>query len=216
VKRPTRIQRQRTSGWVLPIGSVAVDHSSRWANPFTVDEILAEGAASTAGEARAVAVHRFGRWLDGAGEDEHETRSGPNVSRAWMRAHLEDLLGKVLVCTCPVDELPCHADELARRAAERGVYSERAQLVAWISTHYKTVASVDAAEPMCPDVVYFSTAAGQLSWHLDAGDFRRHFDHLSRVPPDDPDAIWDQHETSEKYARIRQLRQHRAGSEPCT
>jgi hypothetical protein len=77
-----------------------------------------------------------------------------------MHEHLEDLAGRVLVCTCPVDELPCHADELARRAAERGGYAERAQLVAWIATHYKTVVSIDETEPMCPAVIYLKTPVG--------------------------------------------------------
>jgi hypothetical protein len=181
-----------------------VDRSSRWGNPFTVEDILADGAATSTGEARAVAVHRFGRWLDGAGPNDYNIRPGRSVSRAWIHDHLKDLAGKVLVCTCPVDELPCHADELARRAAERAVYAERAQLVAYVSSRYSADLSTDPAEPMCPGIVYVRTPAGQLSWHVAAADLQ-YFEDVDVATPDDPAVRWDGHSTEEKYARLRRL-----------
>ncbi|MFI5736115.1 DUF4326 domain-containing protein [Kribbella sp. NPDC051587] len=205
MKRPTRIQQRPTPGWATPEGSVMVDRSSRWGNPFRTDDLLGEGAASTQAEARTVAVHRFGRWLDGEGPDEYAVGTHRSVSRSWMRAHLEELIGKVLVCTCPMDEFPCHADELARRAAERAVYVERAQLVAYMAAGHEAVLSVDSEEPACPDVIYVPTLEGQLSWHLEAVDVERHFDHVPHVSPDDPAAAWDRHDTPEKYRRVARL-----------
>ncbi len=178
MKRAARVQRRRSPGWRAPEGSVIVDRSSRWGNPFTVEDVLAEGKVQTSGEARAVAVHRFSTWLDGSGPDEHELRPSRAVSRSWMLQHLETLAGLTLVCTCPVDdELPCHADELARRAAERVVYAERAQLVANFAARYDAAVSTDPAEPLCPAVVYVRTPAGQLSWHIADLDLRC-FEHV--------------------------------------
>lgn len=81
--------------------------AARWGNPFTVEDILAEGTVQTTGEARAVAVHRFCRWLDGVGPDEHELRRGRTVSRSWMLEHLE-----ALASADRTDNDPIQHDEL--------------------------------------------------------------------------------------------------------
>jgi hypothetical protein len=189
----------------LPAGAVIVDRTSNWGNPFTIKDILAEGVAATEGEARAIAVRRYADWLDGNGPAEYPLTPKRSVSRAWVLAHLEELAGKVLACTCPVDELPCHRDELARRAAERAVYAERAQLVAFVAACFRAGRAIDPGEPMCPDVVYVETPQGQLSWHLAAVDVARFFGHVDLVDGNHEPGRWDGHSTTEKYFRLRQL-----------
>ncbi|MFD7161259.1 DUF4326 domain-containing protein [Kribbella sp. NPDC059898] len=213
MKRGLGIQRRRTPGWRLPDGAVIVDRTSSWGNPFTTKDILAEGVAATEGEARAIAVRRYADWLDGNGPDDHPLTPKRSVSRAWILAHLEELAGKVLACTCPVDELPCHRDELARRAAERAVYAERAQLVALVSACFWAARAVDPGEPMCPDVIYLETPQGQLSWHLAAVDVERFFRHVELVDEGHERAQWDGHSTTEKYRRISELTQQLAAKQ---
>jgi hypothetical protein len=187
---------------------VIVDRSSRFGNPFTTQQILDTGDATTLNEARTIAVRRYSDWLDGAGPDEYPTRKGRAVDRRWILAHLDDLAGRPLACTCPVDEFPCHRNELARRAAERGVYRERAQLVALLAALFSSSRSIDPGEPMCPDVVYLETEAGQLSWHLLPVDAQAFLSHVDHVGPDHPAASWDGHSTDEKYRRITELIHH--------
>ena len=98
---PRRVQRRRIRGWRKPAGSVIVDRTSRWGNPFAVgrpagplapdpDEIVAD-------RARAVALYQ--QWYYGPG-------------RAGLRAAARTaLVGHDLVCPCPVGE-PCHGEVL--------------------------------------------------------------------------------------------------------
>jgi Domain of unknown function (DUF4326) len=66
---PRRMQRRRTAGWHKPTGSVIVDRTSRWGNPFAVgrpagplapnpDEVVAD-------RARAVALYRQSSYAAG-------------------------------------------------------------------------------------------------------------------------------------------------------
>ena len=49
---PHRLQRRRTKGWWKPPGTVCVDRSSRWGNPFAVEAY-----------GREQALWLFGAWL---------------------------------------------------------------------------------------------------------------------------------------------------------
>lgn len=198
------IQARRTAGWRLPPGAVLVSRTSRWGNPFTVASILAAGDADTHGEARAVAVRRHEAWLDGEGPDTYRISTRLQVSRARVNDQIGQLAGRVLACPCPVDELPCHRDTLARRAAERGVYAERAQLIALLAAHYPAVLSSDPDDAVRADVVYVDTPAGQLSWHLAAIDVAAYFDSVQRAGLHHTQ-LWDGHSTEEKFRRIRAL-----------
>ena len=95
---PTRIQRQRRSGWRLPKGAVIVSRPTLWGNPFT--------AADHAGRGRA--VYLFRRWLGGH-------YPGAAERRTEILRRLPELHGKHLVCWCSLED-PCHADVLLEMA----------------------------------------------------------------------------------------------------
>jgi hypothetical protein len=84
-------------------------------------------------------------------------------------------------------------------AALAGAYRERAHLVAHLAAVYPSVIGVDPSEPDWP-VVYISTEAGQLSWHVAAADLPL----FSHVPRSD-EVAWDGHSTEQKYRRLDRL-----------
>ena len=101
VSSPRRLQRRRTAGWRKPAGSVIVDRTSRWGNPFAVgrpagpsapdpDEVIRD-------RARAVAL--YNEWYYAPGQ------AG---LRAAARVELPD---RDLLCPCPPEE-PCHGEVL--------------------------------------------------------------------------------------------------------
>lgn len=93
----------------------------------------------------------------------------------------------------------------------RGVYRERAHLVAHLAAlHPSVISHNDPSETDWP-VVYVHTPTGQASWHLSREDLDL-FGHVPVVPADDPRAQWDGHTTEEKYRRLAELtRQVRGG-----
>lgn len=114
---PGRIQRQRTSGWRMPLDAVYVGRPSTWGNPFPV--------ASGAGEMfpRTDSIRMFrelvvaGETWWGSGSDRHHfTRrpSGP-LHVPTVEEIRRGLAGRDLVCWCPPD-VPCHADVLLELA----------------------------------------------------------------------------------------------------
>jgi hypothetical protein len=102
----------------------------------------------------------------------------------------------------------------AARAADRAAaelaaaYRERARLISHLAHVYPAVICAnDPATPGYP-VIYFSTSAGQLSWHLAEADLDL-FDHVPVVAAGDPAApVWDGHGIAEKYARLQALGEH--------
>jgi len=109
---PVRIQLSRQKGWRMPPGTVKVDRSTKWGNPFVVGEPVNRRAAKRWGWWPLVhpdfvardgeqAVRRFGACL---GLDE--------AIHGHVRAELG---GKDLACWCRLDA-PCHADVLLRIA----------------------------------------------------------------------------------------------------
>ena len=92
---PQRVQLKRSKGWRMPPGTLKVDRTTRWGNPF--------GAAACGSAAAAVAEHR--RWMRGE-------VAAPNGAQPPSAAALREALGgRNLACWCPADG-PCHADLL--------------------------------------------------------------------------------------------------------
>jgi hypothetical protein len=85
---PERVRLRRTAGWRMPAGTVKVDRSTRWGNPWRPEDC--GGAAE--------AVARFRAWLEGG--------HGPDLT---------PLRGKRLACWC-APGAPCHADVLIELA----------------------------------------------------------------------------------------------------
>lgn len=125
---PSRIQLQRVAGWRLPPNCVKVDRATMWGNPFTVDDALEMGLATTRPEAVEVCVAYHRLWLDGNMwlRDTYSTAVGGRAyDRRDVLARLGDLAGRDLACWCPVADVdgesadgivivrsPCHADNL--------------------------------------------------------------------------------------------------------
>ncbi|HZX03866.1 DUF4326 domain-containing protein [Kribbella sp.] len=117
---PAAVRRIRgQAGWRLPTGAVIVDRTSRYGNPFTVRSILAEhktlGVSLTDVDAAAIACRRYAAWLDGAGPTRIQLNGSRWADRDWIRAHVHELVGRPLACTCPLGS-PCHRDILLARA----------------------------------------------------------------------------------------------------
>ena len=94
---PRRLPRRRTAGWRKPAGSVIVDRTSRWGNPFAVGRLPGSSAPDPDGviadQARAVALYRERYYAPG---------------QAGLRASARsELPGRDLLCPCPPEE-PCH------------------------------------------------------------------------------------------------------------
>lgn len=92
---PKRIQRKRISGWRLPENAKCVDRSTRWGNPFKVDNSI--------GMTLENCLCMYEATL--------------RVQLAKQPNFLEPLRGKDLACFCKEGE-PCHADILLRYANE--------------------------------------------------------------------------------------------------
>lgn len=114
----TVAQRRRAKGWRKPEGSVCVDRTSRWGNPFTVDAAIRFGYADEA-TARSVCVHAFADWVRGSNMGwlcyELGTVAMSDRRRAELLDHVHQLRGKTLLCWCPQPG-PCHAHVLAELA----------------------------------------------------------------------------------------------------
>lgn len=117
---PARVRLSRTKGFRLQQyapGAIVVRRPTRWGNPFTVADALADDPALTAAQARQRCAEFFDLWLDGEIE-----LSDPALAerRAWILEHIQELEGHPLACTCP-EAVPgepdwCHAVSLIRRS----------------------------------------------------------------------------------------------------
>jgi len=111
---PKRIQRRRTKGWRLPANTKCVDRSTKFGNPFTVQNCREAGYQGTDEELKRRCVEAFRVWLgpnwrenwDG-GESEHR--------RGAILASLPTLRGKDLACFCQ-EGTACHGDVLIELA----------------------------------------------------------------------------------------------------
>lgn len=98
----------------------------------------------------------------------------------------------------------------AAEAALHGAYRERARLVAYLaSQHHSVLAYNDPSDPDWP-VVYVTTPAGQMSWHISPDDVG-----LFTHAPVASNPTWDGHSTETKYERLAALtaKKSKAGDE---
>jgi hypothetical protein len=103
--RPQRIQLRRSKGWRITSGSVKVDRTTLFGNPFSIREYGHDGA---------VELHRA--WLTGTLTDKGVPPARLDElarRREMVLAALPALRGKNLACWCPLP-LPgrrgnCHA-----------------------------------------------------------------------------------------------------------
>lgn len=128
---PQRIQLSRAKGWRMPTGTIKVDRTTRWGNPWIV------GAPGQVRWHWQGATHRhpvqrdlcardtvdaFIWWLIGYSimADLRPTCADQNARPFWqhmaarrltVHAHLHMLRGHDLACWCKPDA-PCHADVL--------------------------------------------------------------------------------------------------------
>jgi len=128
----------------------------------------------------------------------------PQDIGVWeIEANGED--GQITVSTASFAEvLRKAANDLAPDPALSAAYRERARLVAFLASLFPSVLAY--ADPDEPDwaVVYISSPAGQLSWHIAPDDVEL-FAHVPKVTPDDKRAEWDGHDTPTKYERLAAL-----------
>lgn len=94
MSKPKRLQQKRTKGWRKPEGAVVISRPSKWGNPFKVD----------AERDRPTVVQLFRDWI-----------KGDDPRAVKMRAEIDELRGKDLLCFCPVPG-PCHGDVLLEMA----------------------------------------------------------------------------------------------------
>lgn len=91
---PVRIQISRSKGWRMPPGTMKVDRSTIWGNPFKVGDFGIPDAKA--------AVQRYREWMDGR-------VAGPKPPGI---VEVRTLLGgKNLACWCRPGDW-CHADVL--------------------------------------------------------------------------------------------------------
>ena len=99
---PKRIQRKRTKGWRMPAGAVYVGRPSKWGNPFTGPDAFEKYKKIALGKATE---KNMLAWEQAGGDLcvlYTITEKGVDLAK---------LIGKDLVCWCPLSE-PCHADVL--------------------------------------------------------------------------------------------------------
>jgi hypothetical protein len=92
--RSQRVQLRRSKGWRMPAGTVKVDRTTLFGNPFSIKEY---------GHDRAVELHRA--WLTGSLDDEGIPAARLQelmALRAEVVAALPALRGKSLACWCPL------------------------------------------------------------------------------------------------------------------
>jgi hypothetical protein len=104
---PERLRLSRKRGFKLPPGTIKVDRTSIWGNPYRPD---APSEAATAAGA-LTAADAFRLWITGHPglADEYPEK------RAAILANISKLRGRDLACWCPPGS-PCHADVLIELA----------------------------------------------------------------------------------------------------
>lgn len=135
---PRRVRLERTKGWRLPPGTVKVDRSTRWGNPFDFRSpeyswlALSYGCRADPAGRREASVRAFRDWI--APQPGHQTMSyergvtmgndtasvdiGPRL-KVGPAPTLADIIaalrGRNLACWCQPGT-PCHADVLLELA----------------------------------------------------------------------------------------------------
>lgn len=109
--KPVRVQLKREKGWRMPAGTVKVDRSTPFGNPFN-----AYGPEKS--------VQYFKLWVTGELTNDAIRETFPQIiahhlisRRTIIQKGLPRLAGKSLACWCAHGE-PCHADLLMELAAK--------------------------------------------------------------------------------------------------
>jgi hypothetical protein len=116
---PERVQLSRRKGYRKPDGAIVVARPTRWGNPFTAANILANDEAVDIEDARDEAADYYRLWLTTPVRVEENDAFIDR--RAWVLDHLHELAGRDLACWCPLDQ-PCHADILLALANDETVH----------------------------------------------------------------------------------------------
>lgn len=98
---PLRVQLKRTQGWRMPAGTVKVDRTTKWGNPYKFGHAERRGHKNTVILSQEGLVAAFRRYCERCLELDSQ--------------YFEPLRGKHLACWCPLDQ-PCHADVLLELA----------------------------------------------------------------------------------------------------
>lgn len=94
----------------------------------------------------------------------------------------------------------------------RGLYRERAHLLAALTGLWPAVIAYnDPDEPDLP-VLYIDSPAGQLSYHLHPDDLVPLFERVPRVAADDIRAAWDGSTKADVHQRLKLIAWQRAES----
>jgi hypothetical protein len=102
---PKRIQLSRAKGWRMPPNTKKVDRSTRWGNPFTIENARECGYCGADAGMREFVVQTFREMLSDA----------EFCGDVGYPDDLSALRGKNLACWCPIGS-PCHADVLLEMA----------------------------------------------------------------------------------------------------
>lgn len=107
VRAPKRIQLHRTKGWRKPAGTVKVDRSTKWGNPYVIGEPM-----------DLVCARRWGFNLKHTEFQPCDRETAVEAFRSLLAfdgAAIDmirrELAGKDLACWCPLTA-ECHADVL--------------------------------------------------------------------------------------------------------
>lgn len=132
--RPRRLRLSRAKGWRMPEGTVKVDRSSGFGNPFPIIRGTSTSGGVTSpiwqigswngpamwfrdieADARALSVKAFRAWIEHPAQQTLRQRAGialrgKNLA-CWCRLCARHAAGKPFGEDCP-DCAPCHADVL--------------------------------------------------------------------------------------------------------
>lgn len=111
---PVRVQLRRTRGWRMPPGTVKVDRSTPYGNPYEIRERKRGGR-------RRFWVYRDGRAFTGSLTHREAAEKSVELFRHGVAPLLDlsPLRGRNLGCWCHPDA-PCHVDVLLELANADG------------------------------------------------------------------------------------------------
>lgn len=114
---PTRVRLSRAKGWRMPPGTVKVDRTTVFGNPFAVSKDLdAKGSVRLFSRFMGLSQNKImSACFDADGEPNPMGGLQMIIRRQVIRKRLPELHGKNLACWCALDQ-PCHADVLLRLA----------------------------------------------------------------------------------------------------
>ena len=113
--KPKRLQRSRKKGYKKPEGSIIVDRTSKWGNPFKVGTVFYQPLTLALMGFKGAVLKTGIKVKDNKHAVELYEKLLTIKTKRALKETLEPLRGKDLVCFCKLDE-PCHADVLLKLA----------------------------------------------------------------------------------------------------